>query len=94
MIRHAFYETFLHVHQLLALAAIVGVWLYCYLGNLPDTNYIRWVLALWIFDRSARLCRILYRNVSRYGLTKITIEALPGGTAVEACRVSFKLARP
>lgn len=93
-VRHAFYETFLHIHQFLALAAIVAVWVHCNLGDLPGSSYIRWALALWICDRAARMFRIVYRNVSRRGLTKVTVEALPGDTGLEACRVSFKLARP
>ena len=95
IIRHAFYETFLHCHQILAMAAIVGVWIHCRLGKLPSATYIQWVLALWMLDRAARLFRIVYRNVGRRGLTKVTVEALPGtgdGT-LEACLFFFDLAR-
>ncbi len=94
IIRHAFYETFLHCHQLLALATFVAVYIHCYLGKLPGQNYIHWVLALWILDRAARLFRIVYRNISRQGMTKVTVEALPGDNGLEACRVSLDLARP
>ena len=95
VVRHAFYETFLHVHQVLALAAIVGVWVHCDLGKLPGSAYVRWALAMWIVERCVRLFRLIYRNVSRKGLTRVTIEALPSSEAgTEACRVSFELARP
>ena len=96
VLRHAFYETFLHCHQLLALVAIIGIWIHCRIGKLPGTAYIHWVLTLWILERTARLVRIIYRNVGRRGLTKVTVEALPGAGDghLEACRVSFELPRP
>ena len=96
VVRHAFYETFLHIHQFLALAAIVGAWLHCHLGELPGSNYIKWTVALWVLERCFRFARIIYRNVShKRGVTKVMVEALPGDeTGVEACRLSLKLARP
>ena len=96
IIRHAFYETFLHIHQFLALMAIVGVLLHCHLGDLPGSNYIKWAIALWVLERCSRFTRILYRNVShKRGLTRVTVEALPGeDTGLEACRISLELARP
>ncbi|KAL9099479.1 MAG: hypothetical protein Q9163_005030 [Psora crenata] len=96
ILRHAFYETFLHCHQLLAVAAIIGVWVHCRIGELPGTAYIYWVVALWVLERAARLFRIVYRNVGGGGMTKVRVEALPGAGDghLEACRVSFELARP
>ena len=96
VIRHAFYETFLHIHQLLALLAVVGVWIHCHLGELPGTNYIKWAVALWVLERCFRFGRIIYRNIShKRGLTKVTVEAIPGDdTGLEACRLSLELARP
>lgn len=76
------------------MAVILGVWIYYLLGKLPVLFYIHWVLALWLLDRLARLFRILYRNMSCRGTIKVTIEALPSDTGLEACRVSFELARP
>ena len=92
-IRHAFYESFLHIHQALAIATIIGVKVHCKLGVLPGESYIDWVIALWVLERSARLFRIIYRNVSMRRFSKITVEALPGKD-VEACRVSIELVRP
>lgn len=92
-IRHAFYESFLHIHQVLAVAAIIGVKIHCKLGILPWESYIDWVIALWVLERSARLFRIIYRNVSMRRFSKVTVEALPGKD-VEACRVSIELVRP
>ncbi|MCJ1457086.1 hypothetical protein MMC28_007452 [Mycoblastus sanguinarius] len=93
MIRHAFYETFLHIHQVLAIAAITGVKVHCNLGKLPGESYIDWVIALWVLERCLRLVRIIYRNVSLRRFTKVTVEALEG-PGVEACRVSIELVRP
>ncbi|KAE8386230.1 hypothetical protein ETB97_001023 [Aspergillus alliaceus] len=87
-IRHAFYETFLHLHQLAALLAYVGVWLHLDLDNLPQKPWAIAIAAVWIFDRVARFSRLLYLNISpSKGSTKLVVEALPG----EACKVTFHL---
>ncbi|KAI9767299.1 MAG: hypothetical protein M1835_007053 [Candelina submexicana] len=88
-IRHAFYETFLHLHQLLAFLAILGVYAHIKLAKLPQLPSIRAVVAIWVIDRLVRWARIIYYNVSRTGFTTVTVEALPG----EACRVTFNLVR-
>ncbi|KAL9138614.1 MAG: hypothetical protein Q9175_000187 [Cornicularia normoerica] len=93
IIRHAFYESFLHIHQVLAIATIIGVKVHCKIGVLPGESYIDWVIALWVLERSARLFRIIYRNISMRRFSKVTVEALPGKD-VEACRVSIELVRP
>ncbi|MCJ1475578.1 hypothetical protein MMC13_004241 [Lambiella insularis] len=91
VVRHAFYETFLHLHQVLALLALIGVFQHAKLGALPQTPFIAFIIFLWCYDRLARLARLLYRNFSfRKGVSKVTVEALPG----EACRVTFYLPRP
>ncbi|KAI9710058.1 MAG: hypothetical protein M1812_007522 [Candelaria pacifica] len=88
-IRHAFYETFLHLHQLLAFLTILGVYAHLKMAKLPQLPSIQAVVSLWVLDRVARWLRILYYNVSRNGCTTVTVEALPG----EACRVKFDLVR-
>ena len=93
IVRHAFYETFLHIHQALAIAAIIGVKAHCKLGVLPGESYMDWVIAVWILERSARIFRIVYRNLSLRSRTKITVEALEGH-GIEACRVTVELVRP
>lgn len=90
MVRHAFYETFLHLHQALAFAAILGIFVHSMKAHLPQQRYINWMISLWIFERIARLVRIIYRNLSRGGCTKVTVEAMAG----DACRVTFELPRP
>ncbi|KNG86523.1 metalloreductase [Aspergillus nomiae NRRL 13137] len=87
-VRHAFYETFLHLHQLAALLAFVGVWLHLDLDGLPQKPWAITMAAIWIFDRAARFFRLLYLNISpRKGATKLVVRALPG----EACKVTFHL---
>lgn len=89
-VRHAFYETFLHLHQSLAFATILGVFVHSTKGHLPQQSYINWMISLWLMERTVRCIRIVYRNISLRGCTKVTVEAMPG----EACRVSFELPRP
>ncbi|GIC91682.1 ferric reductase family protein [Aspergillus udagawae] len=87
-IRHAFYETFLHLHQLAAFLAFLGVYLHLDLDNLPQIPWAQAIGAIWLFERSARLLRLLYLNFSlKKGTTKLVVEALPG----EACKVTFHL---
>jgi DMSO/TMAO reductase YedYZ heme-binding membrane subunit len=86
-IRHAFYETFLHLHQLAAVLAFLGVYLHLKLDNLPQQSWAFTIAAIWILERSARLIRLLQLNVSTGGTTTMTVQALPG----EACRVTFHL---
>jgi hypothetical protein len=87
-IRHAFYETFLHLHIALVILSFVGLWLH--LSDYPQPKgLLMAAITAWIFDRSLRLWNLIYRNIGRGG-TKATIEALPG----EALRVSFHVARP
>ncbi|KAM0713822.1 hypothetical protein Q7P37_010784 [Cladosporium fusiforme] len=90
-VRHAFYETFLNVHRLMALIALIGVWIHIDAANLPFRSYMRLCFALWGGEWAWRLARICYYNVSRKkGITKVRVEALPG----DACRVTFELRRP
>ncbi len=86
-IRHAFYETFLHLHIALVILSFVGLWMH--LSELPQRTLLMAAIAAWIFDRSLRLCNLIYRNVGRGG-TKATVEALPG----DALRISLNVARP
>lgn len=93
IVRHAFYESFLHIHQALAIATIIGVKVHCKLGVLPSESYINWAIAVWALERSARIFRIIYRNISLRSRTKITVEALEGQD-IEACRITMELVRP
>nr|QGR04872.1 ferric-chelate reductase [Penicillium brasilianum] len=87
-IRHAFYETFLHLHQLAALLAFLGVWFHLQLDSLPQRSWASGIAMIWIVERSTRLIRLAYLNLStKHGSTHMTVQALPG----EACRVTFHL---
>lgn len=87
-IRHAFYETFLHLHQLAAFLAFLGVYIHIDLDSLPQKPWIAAAGLLWLLDRTARLFRLIRLNLSmRRGSTRLVVEALPG----EACRVTFHL---
>lgn len=87
--RHAFYETFKILHIIFAIVAVVGIWYHLKLKDLPQLKYMYAVVALWAFDRLARLARLGYNNVGAGG-TKTLVEALPGN----ACRVTVTMARP
>lgn len=92
-LRHAFYETFLNVHILLALVAFVATWVHCatsgLAGGLPQLPYIMSVMALWFADRFVRFLRLAYTNWSRKGFTDAYCEAMPG----EVTRVTLHLPR-
>jgi predicted ferric reductase len=87
-VRHAFYETFLNVHIILAFTTMLAVYLHCDISKLPQLPYIQAVICLWAGDRFARMARLVYCNWSpRNGWTNATITALPGG----ATRVTMHL---
>ncbi|PYH41643.1 ferric reductase family protein [Aspergillus saccharolyticus JOP 1030-1] len=86
-LRHAFYEAFLHLHILLAIASMVGLWYH--LRGMSQQTALLVTLILWGFDRAARLFIIIWRNVGKQRTTA-TVELLPGDVA----RVSVALARP
>ena len=91
VVRHAAYETFLHLHQVLAAVALVSIYFHAKLGELPQMPYIIGIICIWFYDRIFRWARLLYQNVSySNGLTRASVEALPG----DACRVTFFLPRP
>lgn len=88
-IRHLAYETFLHLHQFLAIFAFLGAALHGYQGKLPLTKYLYVTIAFWFLERIVRLSKITYRNIGLNSSTRVTVEALP-----EACRVTYELKRP
>ena len=90
-LRHAFYETFLNLHRLLAMLALAGVWVHIDRARLPQAPYLRLCLVMWLGEILWRAFRIAYYNFSMMnGFTQVTVEALPA----EACRVTFDLRRP
>ena len=91
--RHAFYETFLNTHIILAIIAFVCTYIHCITatvaGGLPQTPWILAVMALWLAERTARMLRLAYANWSSRGFTEAIVEPMPG----EACRVTMHLPR-
>lgn len=90
-LRHAFYETFLHIHQILAFVAIAAVYIHLETQDLPALKYMPMIVMAWLIERLIRIFRIVYLNFGfrRRNMTQVIIEALPG----EACRITFKLPR-
>lgn len=87
IIRHAFYETFLHAHIALVVLAVVGLWMH--LKELPQMPLVVGLVILWALERLFRVVRIVYRNFG-HGGTRAVVQVLPG----EALRVTLDLARP
>jgi predicted ferric reductase len=86
-IRHAFYETFLHLH--IAIAAVSFGFLWVHLNGLAAQKYLLATIVLWALERATRLFSIIYRNFGRESTTA-TIEAMPG----DCMRISLRMARP
>jgi predicted ferric reductase len=87
-VRHAFYETFLIGHILLAFVAVVTVWIH--VQKYPQMMQVMYgVVALWAFDRGARFARLIYRNIGAGG-TRAEVVLLQG----DAVRINVKMARP
>lgn len=89
-IRHAFYETFLHTHRLMALIIIITVYAHVGIDGLPQTTFFWLVPTIWFLERLTRFIRLLRMNASlSTGKTQVMVEALRG----EASRVTFFLPR-
>lgn len=93
-VRHAFYETFLNVHIILAFIVFLTTLIHCTSasipGGLPQLPYMIAIFALWFFERLARMFRLAYNNwSSRRGFTEALVEPMPG----DCCRVTMHLPR-
>lgn len=89
-LRHAFYETFLNIHRLMVVFAIVGAWVHIDTHSLPQLPWMKLCLGMWICEWLIRTWKCAYYNVSmRRGMSKVTVEALPN----DACRVTIDLVR-
>ncbi|TAQ84392.1 hypothetical protein B7494_g7293 [Chlorociboria aeruginascens] len=87
--RHAFYETFKHLHLALVITVIICLHYHLTLSNLPQVKLLYGPIAILVAERTTRVLRVMYRNIGKGG-TKTLVEALPGN----ACRVTVDLARP
>ncbi|ODH53307.1 hypothetical protein GX48_00503 [Paracoccidioides brasiliensis] len=89
-IRHAFYETFLHLHQLAVFLTFAGIYMHLSIDRLPQLPWLQFIITFWAVERLTRFVRLLYLNFSRrHGMTHVMVKALPG----EASRVTFFLPR-
>ncbi|KAA8630289.1 hypothetical protein SMACR_05451 [Sordaria macrospora] len=93
-IRHAFYETFLNTHIILAFLSFGATWVHCVTatieGGLPQIPWIIAIFSVWVAERLARMFRLAYCNWSRArGTTTAFVEPMPG----ETCRVTLSLPR-
>ncbi|RCI12970.1 hypothetical protein L249_0483 [Ophiocordyceps polyrhachis-furcata BCC 54312] len=92
-LRHAFYETFVNLHIVLALAVFVTTWIHCASSDvdrgLPQLPWIMAVVMLWLADRLARVLRTLYLHWPRGFASTAVCEALPG----RVTRVTVQLPR-
>ncbi|KAL2000119.1 hypothetical protein VTN02DRAFT_3534 [Thermoascus thermophilus] len=86
-LRHAFYETFLHLH--IALAIVASGFLWVHLDGYPQQTYLLIAIVFWAFERTTRFLILVFRNVGNGGTTAF-VEALPG----DAMRITLKMARP
>ncbi|KAK0387769.1 hypothetical protein NLU13_4014 [Sarocladium strictum] len=90
-IRHAFYETFLNAHIVLAAVAIVCTYVHCiaslHPGGLPQASWTIAIACIWFADRLARVIRMMYANWGSKGFTNAYCEAMPG----DATRVTLTL---
>ncbi|GAM84833.1 hypothetical protein ANO11243_028350 [Dothideomycetidae sp. 11243] len=88
LVRHAYYETFLHAHILVALTAVIVLWMH--LDEFPGAqNLLLAALVVWGFERFMRVQNLVRNNIGAGG-TLADIQALPG----DAMRVTLRLARP
>ena len=87
VVRHAFYETFLHVHIALAITATAAVWVH--LKGLPQQSLLLGAIVCWIIERTMRAYKLVRHNTGN-GVTKAEVEALPG----DAVRITLRVANP
>ena len=88
-IRHAFYETFLHLHRVGAILVLVGTYYHLKLDSLPQMPWFNAIVCIWAIERGLRLVRLFYFNVGKK-TTILHVQAMPGG---EACCVDCYLPR-
>ncbi|KAL8873344.1 MAG: hypothetical protein Q9174_001182 [Haloplaca sp. 1 TL-2023] len=86
-LRHAFYETFLHLHITLVIITLIFLWKH--LDGTHPQKYLLAMIVFWVIERLTRFASLVYRNVGKGG-TKADLELLPG----DACRVTLKMVRP
>ncbi|ORY16431.1 ferric reductase like transmembrane component-domain-containing protein [Clohesyomyces aquaticus] len=89
-LRHAFYETFLGIHKLSVMGALIGTILHLQKHKLPQFPWLQAVFILWGLEYFCRAFRIFWFNFKPGKVTQITIEAMPG----EAVRITAFMTKP
>lgn len=89
ILRHAFYETFHHLHVCLVITAFALIYKHTEMSPIAHV-YLQIAIALWIADRASRLAMLVYRNVGGSRLSKVDAEILPG----ECVRLNININRP
>lgn len=87
--RHAFYETFLNIHRLCVIAALIGLYKHLELHTLPQVPWMHLIFFFWGAEWFIRGCSILYYGFSLKKRSSIKVEAMPG----EAVRVTIDMVR-
>lgn len=87
--RHAFYETFLNIHRVMVLVALVGLYKHLEMHNLPQVPWMHLVIFFWAAEYAFRGLSILYYGFSLKKRSSIKVEALPG----EAVRLTIDMVR-
>jgi predicted ferric reductase len=90
-IRHAFYETFLNTHIILAFIIIATACIHCsstgVLGGIPQLPWVYVAITIWAAERTTRMVRLAFFNWSRRGFTEAKVQPMPAN----ACRVTIQL---
>ncbi|KAL5115468.1 hypothetical protein ACEQ8H_006609 [Pleosporales sp. CAS-2024a] len=87
--RHAFYETFLNIHRVMVIVALLGLYKHLEMHHLPQVPWIHLVIIFWGAEWCFRGLSILYFGFSFKKMSSIKVEALPG----EAVRLTIDLVR-
>ncbi|KAF1837424.1 hypothetical protein BDW02DRAFT_141774 [Decorospora gaudefroyi] len=87
--RHAFYETFLNIHRLSVIAALLGLYKHLEMHSLPQVPWVQLVIIIWAGEWACRGLSILYYGFSLKKRSSITVEAMPG----EAVRLTINMVR-
>jgi predicted ferric reductase len=87
--RHAFYETFLNIHRLCVIAALLGLYKHLEMHNLPQVPWMHLIFFFWGAEWVCRWASILYYGIGIRQRSSITVEAMPG----EAVRLTINMVR-
>jgi predicted ferric reductase len=87
--RHAFYETFLNIHRVMVIVALLGLYKHLEMHNLPQVPWLHLVIIFWAAEWFFRGLSIMYYGFSFKKMSSIKVEAMPG----EAVRLTIDLVR-